>query len=385
MSEILSTGDSKFRDAKVDAEYQVCWSNTMEKGSYKNPSSYQKVEVLLLCWADNSNDLVTKEEVNRLKRVFTEDFHYHTHTEYLDATIEKRLQVQVNAKVAAFVDAHDGRDTLLLVYYAGHGRPGSYYGALEMHGFFEYLGATDAMGGTPVPGADSFTSALIYALKYLVKHQAEGRFTTLDLLGAIKSLAPDFPKDQSPVLCNRIHGGSCGQIMLHPIQPHTSNTKVKSTKNSPLELAKQHSVTLHFDFDHRPSVEQIKSIGLELNSVFDRNVLVNGIRWGGLKPSLFPRAVQTFLEVHQKRASMKRKSESATSEGSEDWSNQTTLEPLTPSSPNQSSPTLHEITVERDSMIEPSYLSPEFSLVQADNVDQDSQGRGKKRRTTTKC
>ena len=106
----------------------------MNKGSYKNPSSYQKVEVLLLCWAANSDDLATQGEVNRLKEVFTQDFHYRTHTEYLDATIEKRLQVQVNAKVAAFVAAHDGSDALLIVYYAGHGRPGCYYGALEMHG-----------------------------------------------------------------------------------------------------------------------------------------------------------------------------------------------------------------------------------------------------------
>ena len=103
----------------------------MDKGWYKNPSTYKKVEVLLLCWAD---DMATKDEVNRFKSVLEKRFHYSTHTEYLDAMIETKLQLQVNAKVASFTSTHDGPHTLLIVYYAGHGRPGSYYGALEVHG-----------------------------------------------------------------------------------------------------------------------------------------------------------------------------------------------------------------------------------------------------------
>ena len=130
---ISSTIDYESQDAKEESEYQRCWINTMDKGPYKNPSTYQKVEVLLLCWADNVDDMATKHEVNRLKEVFTTKFHFNAHTEYLDTRTGPKLQLQVNAKVAAFVLAHDGLHTLLIVYYAGHGRPGHYYGALEMH------------------------------------------------------------------------------------------------------------------------------------------------------------------------------------------------------------------------------------------------------------
>ena len=135
LPQISSTVDYESQDAKDNSEYQVCWSKVTDKGPYKNPSTYKKVEVLLLCWADNSDDMATKDEVNRLKTVFSQRFNYHTRTEYLDTETEQRLQVQVNAKVAAFVLAHDGPHTLLIVYYAGHGRPGSYYGELEMHGY----------------------------------------------------------------------------------------------------------------------------------------------------------------------------------------------------------------------------------------------------------
>ena len=133
LGRMFSMVDYESQEAKDDSEYQVCWSNTMDKGSYRNPSTYKKVEVMMLCWADNSDDLATKNEVNKLKSVFNNRFHYHAHTEYLDTKTEQRLQVQVNAKVAAFVAAHDGPHTLLIVYYAGHGRPGNFYGALEMH------------------------------------------------------------------------------------------------------------------------------------------------------------------------------------------------------------------------------------------------------------
>ena len=107
----------------------------MDRGPYKNPSTYKKVEVLLLCWAENSNDFTTKEEVGRLQSVFENRFRYNTHIEYLDNSTPQRLQVRVNSKVATFVDNHDGPDTLLVVYYAGHGRPGGYYGSLEIFGF----------------------------------------------------------------------------------------------------------------------------------------------------------------------------------------------------------------------------------------------------------
>ena len=112
------------------SRHQVLWENTMAEGKYLNPSLYDKVEVLLLCWA--VSDMDTTAEVQELRDVFEEDFGYHTTTEYLHADWRQKLQTQVNALVATFVGVHDGPNTLLLVYYAGHGGPGEYFGDLKL-------------------------------------------------------------------------------------------------------------------------------------------------------------------------------------------------------------------------------------------------------------
>lgn len=130
----VSTVNYESQDEKEDSELQLLWSRIMDEGNYDNSSTYTKVEVLLLCWAEICNDMTTREEVNQLKTTFEEKLFWNTQVEYLDTTIEGRLQVRVNAIVAGFVDAHDGPNTLLMVYYAGHGRPGGDYGDLELMG-----------------------------------------------------------------------------------------------------------------------------------------------------------------------------------------------------------------------------------------------------------
>ena len=127
--------NAKSQDEKEDSDLQLLWSKIMDEGEYTNSSTYTKVEVLLLCWAESCDDLTTKKEVEDLKATFENDFNYHATIEYLEITFEQRIQVRVNAKVAAFVDAHNGPNTLLIVYYAGHGRPGQKYGHLELFGF----------------------------------------------------------------------------------------------------------------------------------------------------------------------------------------------------------------------------------------------------------
>lgn len=129
-----STVNYESADEMNASRYQVLWSNIMDKGNYTKPSGYHKVAVLLLCWDQDCVDLATQEEVDKLKAVFEDKFGY-------DATIAKlspangRLQVQVNQKVANFVSDHDGQNNLLIVYYAGHGKPGKNFGDLELFGF----------------------------------------------------------------------------------------------------------------------------------------------------------------------------------------------------------------------------------------------------------
>ncbi len=127
-----SAVDYESPDEKQDSGLQLLWSRVMDDGKYTTSSTYTKVEVLFLCW--DRNDLTTKDEVDRLKVTFETRFNYHVDIQYLDTTIGQRLQVRVNATVAKFVGDHDGPNTLFIVYYAGHGRPGKEHGDLQLFG-----------------------------------------------------------------------------------------------------------------------------------------------------------------------------------------------------------------------------------------------------------
>ena len=121
-------------DETDNSKLQVIFSNIIAKGNYKNPSTYKQVKALLLCWEENSDDLTVGPEVERLKSVLEEQFHYEAQIECIDNNMEQRLQVCVNASVAAFVRDNDGPDNLLIVYYSGHGKPGRTHGDLELLG-----------------------------------------------------------------------------------------------------------------------------------------------------------------------------------------------------------------------------------------------------------
>ncbi len=130
----FSTVNYEAQDEKIKSEYQVLWSNTMDEGKYKSSSTYRSVNVLFLCWAEISDDLEIKEEVSKLRDTFEKRFNYRTQTSYLDRKLRQKVQVQVNSIVASFIGLHDDPTTLLIVYYAGHGSPGSYYGSPVLHG-----------------------------------------------------------------------------------------------------------------------------------------------------------------------------------------------------------------------------------------------------------
>ena len=148
-----------------------------------------------------------------------------------------------------------------------------------------------------MPGEDSFTSALIFALEELVDEQPEGRFTTVELLNKIQE-APNFPDDQTPVLSDRKDFTRAGRIMLHPLQKEGSSAPLRSEETTSLDPTRRHTFTLHFDVNDKPSLAHIKKLGLELNTIFERNNLgVNRIRWGGLLQSTFARVARKLIDM----------------------------------------------------------------------------------------
>lgn len=52
----------------------------------------------------------------------------------LENNPDKSAQVQANKHLADFVYDHDGANTLLIIYYAGHGQPGDVPGGLHLTG-----------------------------------------------------------------------------------------------------------------------------------------------------------------------------------------------------------------------------------------------------------
>ena len=193
-----------------------------------------------------------------------------------------------------------------------------------------------------MPGKDSFTEALIWALKKLVREK--GRFTTVELLRTIKQKAPDFPKGQTPVLSDRLDDIQAGRIMLHPLQKlqkDGSRTEVSSEENTNPYPFKRRTVTLYFDFADQPSHADIETLGRELNHVFERYIFgVNRVRWGGMKLSAAARAVgrlQAGLK-RSRRASMRQQPAALDMGAAEVLLAEKNSELLTPSSSTQHSP-----------------------------------------------
>lgn len=171
---------------------------------------------------------------------------------------------------------------------------------------FEYLAATAAMESTPVPGPDSFTSALIHALETLVEEKEEGRFTTVELLNRIKLHEP-FPKDQTPVLSDRELKSAAGRIMLHPLKATSSDSQTSPKEASILDPLRRQTLTLHLDFAEKPSQACIEALGRQLNEFQRHKFRVNRVRWGGLRQPTVTRALKASLQ-RSRRAKRKQAS-----------------------------------------------------------------------------
>lgn len=251
---------------------------------------------------------------------------------------------------------------------------------------FEYLAATEELGSTKVPGKDSFTSALIYALDALVKERADGRFTTVELLNKIKD-APHFPKDQNPMFFHRERKHSAGCIMLHPLKGNGSRREAAE-----LDPLKGHTLTLHFDFSEKPSSTYLETLGRELNDFFERNVGVNQVRWGGMRMRhamavRFAKALQAT--VRKRRESMRLQQATPSDSFTYTTPIVDALDPLTPSSLDQHSPRITEDTAKGSPDFSPADTSvmslsrPLGSTDESDGHIQDHRQRPLSLRATT--
>ena len=117
---------------KLTSQYKNIWDNAVDKGSWKNPTSYKAASVLILRWQDTDTHWPEKmaEEIAALRKTFEDRFNFDVQEQVLENN--DRVQSAVNKHVIDFVYEKQDPDSLLIVYYAGHGSPGEYKGALTM-------------------------------------------------------------------------------------------------------------------------------------------------------------------------------------------------------------------------------------------------------------
>ncbi|KAL6707394.1 hypothetical protein ACN47E_004173 [Coniothyrium glycines] len=103
---------------KAAERMRVHWEQAIGK-DMRQPDGYSHVAVLLIKWADELDQLKTAKETEELSTLFSERFHYQTKT--VELNVRQKPQHQLNVHVGEFIREHDSPQTLLIVYYTGHG------------------------------------------------------------------------------------------------------------------------------------------------------------------------------------------------------------------------------------------------------------------------
>lgn len=146
---------------------------------------------------------------------------------------------------------------------------------------FEFLAACGSNDLTEMPGPNSFTSALIWALKSLVKSKPS--FTTQQLLRKINAEAPHFPRDQHALIEERGEDAtSCyRKLVLAPLSKPGENVE----KELPQEDEKpkpqiKHYLDLRFFYDKPPTKDEILRLSQSLKEMIaSERITARHIGW----------------------------------------------------------------------------------------------------------
>jgi hypothetical protein len=118
------THDSSFANCHISGIQKLVGDlNVAVRAAWptRNSSRYSKVQVLLLSWEED--DLGVAKEIAPLRKVLEKRYHFKVR-EFLIPSPDLETNVDplrsLNRQVTSFLDTFDQRDTLLIVYYAGH-------------------------------------------------------------------------------------------------------------------------------------------------------------------------------------------------------------------------------------------------------------------------
>jgi len=303
---------------------------------------------------------LTMQQAKELEAIFKNRFRFVTET--VELNVSSKPQHQINRHLSAFIEKHDGPNNLLIVYYTGHGVYREDHKHLELtaslnpkikKGFngiaccnwnkvedllkaeevesdvltildtcyssniaksgkeetrtFELLSACAINATTAAPGENSFTRALIDALKQLLDMFDDRPFTTFHLNQRI--LLDKRRHDTPSQLWFRLQNHE-RHIRLAPLK------KISQRRSPSLPQPPRGYLTLRFALrDESLNQQQIEYLTMNLSKAFNKKALV-GLRridWLGIKPARnthFGRAALAMFAISQwKKVIKKRKQE----------------------------------------------------------------------------
>jgi hypothetical protein len=265
--------------------------------------------------------------------VFRERFNYQT--EVVELNMKSKPQHQLNRRMMAFIDDHDGPRSLMIVYYTGHGvyredskqlelfasmnpilarhfvqEPRANWGRVEemLHSDevegdvltildtcyasnlikgtkestkkFELMSACAIDMTTAAPGNQSFTRALIDALGELVDMYGGRPFSTFHMTQRINL---DKRRADTPaMLWSRGQGGQ--HILLAPLKAEKERADANMLRLGP----PRGFLTLRFGLrDETLNREQVEYLARQLSKAFNNRALlgIRGIDWLGIRVS----------------------------------------------------------------------------------------------------
>ncbi|KAI9815760.1 MAG: Phosphatidylinositol-4-phosphate 5-kinase [Pycnora praestabilis] len=316
------------------------WNDHIHNKCNSN-GKYRKVAVLLISWAKGFDDLEVEAEVNKLDDVFKNGFHYKTTRLQIDD--KKPAQLLVNNGISTFMCDEFESESLMIIYYAGHGAAGRGPGELNLYGrhdpnavsqvdsvtwnsieanfcnaksdvliIFDCCSASTLSRNphlslqalqylvpkgtlTAAPGEASFTSALIWALKKLLE-ESKGGFTVHEVCRKITD-APDLPKHHGPLLSEPL-GASVAGITLTPL-PKDGQLPVplKADPERNRFSTRQVALDLSVLFNDVPDKTEIEYLAKHLSSFVGTQAKARTVRWGDLRLLGFDLVTSRFKEI----------------------------------------------------------------------------------------
>lgn len=146
---------------------------------------------------------------------------------------------------------------------------------------FEFLAACGSDDLTEMPGENSFTSALIWALERLAG--TKSGFTTQQLLRKINEDAPNFPRNQHALIMERGEDEtSCfRKLVLAPLPKPGEKNECELPPTKEKTTAKiMHYIDLRFFYDKQPTKEEILYLSQSLKEmIYNEKISARHIGW----------------------------------------------------------------------------------------------------------